>query len=413
MKTALTNCRLIDGSGASPIPNATVVIDGNRITAVGPKASTPAPPDASILDVAGRSVLPGMIDLHLHLTFYYKRADVNVDGQLTYNEPRIALVGAWHMEQLLNAGVTTVRDLGSCRHLVFDLKWALGEGLIRGPRIWAAGRLIVPTGGHCSTKPGMAFEVNGVSEVRRAVREEIKAGADLIKLGYLQDEWDLEELRVAVDQAHRMGKRVACHVNYPPSISNALDAGVDSIEHGCLVTEAELKQMRDQGTFWVVTSRIYHEQFEDYKAQVADPETPEHVLAWVKNQVRRHEWIWDNMPGALLHAAEIGVKIGAGSDMIYSRVGIAALPLELVSMVEIGLSPAQAIKAVTLTAAECLDRQDELGTVEAGKLADLIVVDGDPLSDITALQRILLVIKDGKVEKDVLRSEGEAYTSGR
>ena len=404
MKTVLTNCKLIDGRGGSPVPDATIVIDGNRIVAVGPKASIPISPDANILDVAGRSVLPGMIDLHLHLTYYYKRSDVTVNGKLTYNEPRIALVGAWHMEQLLNAGITTVRDLGSCRHLVFDLKWALGEGFIRGPRIWAAGRLIVPTGGHGTANPGLAFEANGVAAMRHAVREEIKAGADLIKLGYLQDEWDPDELRAAVDQAHRMGRKVACHVNYPPSIRSALNAGVDSIEHGCLVTEEELKQMRDQETFWVVTSRIYREQFKDFKAQVGDSETPEHLLELAKKQVRRHEWIWENMPAALLHAVELGVKIGAGSDMIYPQVGIAALPLELASMVEIGLSPAQAIRAATLTAAECLDCQDDLGTVEPGKLADLIVVDGEPLSDITALQRTLLVVKDGKIEKDILAS---------
>ena len=411
MKIALTNCRLIDNRGGSSVPNATVVIDDNRIAAVGPKDSTPVPPNAKVLDVAGRSVLPGMIDLHLHLTYYYKRSDVTIEGKPTYNEPRIALVGVWHMEQLLDAGITTARDLGSCGHLVFDLKWALGEGLIRGPRIWAAGRLIVPTGGHGSANPGLAFEVDGVDAVRHAVREEIKAGADLIKLGYLEDEWDGDELRAGVNQAHRMGRKVACHVNYPPSIRNALNAGVDSIEHGCLVTEEELKQMCDQGTFWVVTSRIYHEQFEDFKAQVADPKTPKHMLEWAKNQVRRHEWIWDNMPGALLHAAELGVKIGAGSDMIYPQVGIAALPLELASMVEIGLSPAQALKTATLTAAECLGCQDELGTLEVGKLADIIVVDGDPLSDITALQRIMLVIKDGKVEKDALTGQKPGSSS--
>jgi len=237
MKTALTNCRLIDGRGGPPVANATVIIDGNRIAYVGTKDSTPLPPDAHILDLAGRNVLPGMIDLHLHLTFYYKRSDVTVEGKLNYNEPRIALVGAWHMGELLDAGITTVRDLGSCGHLVFDLKWALGEGFIRGPRIWAAGRLIVPTGGHGAANPGLSLEVDGPDAMRRAVREEVKAGADLIKLGYLQDEWDLDELRAAVDQAHRMGKKVACHVNYPPSIYNALDVGVDSIEHGCLWTE--------------------------------------------------------------------------------------------------------------------------------------------------------------------------------
>lgn len=402
MKIALIGCRLIDGRSDVSLPEATVVVDGNRIAAVGPKELVPIPPDAQVFDLAGRSVLPGLIDLHLHLTFYHYRPDVAVGGMLFYNEPRIALLGAWHMGQLLDAGITTVRDLGSVGQIVFDLKWAVNEGMIRGPRLYVAGRLISPTGGHGSHLRGMAIEADGVDAVRRAVREEIKAGADWIKLGYLQDEWDSESFQAAVDQAHRMGRKVACHVNFPPSIRNALAAGVDSIEHGCLVTEEELHQMRDQGTFWVVTSRIYHEQFEDFKARVADPKTPEHLRAAARAQVRRHEWIWENMPRALLRAAELGVKIGAGSDMIYHHVGIAALPLELASMVKIGLSPAQAIRAATSSAAECLGCQDELGTVEAGKLADLIVVDGDPLADITALQRVALVMKNGKVEKNVL-----------
>lgn len=401
-KIALTNCQLIDGCGGAPLPDATIVIDGNRIAAVGSGITIPVPPEAHVLDAAGRSVLPGLIDLHLHLTFYYLRSDVTVEGKPTYNDPRVVLVGAWHMEQLLDAGITTVRDLGSCGQLVFDLKWALGEGLIRGPRIWAAGRLIVPTGGHGSANPGLALEVDGVAAVRRAVREEIKAGADLIKLGYLQDEWDVDEFQAAVDQAHRMGRKVACHVNYPPSITNALNAGVDSIEHGCLVTEAELEQMLGQGTFWVVTALIYQKQFEDFKAQVADPNTPAHIAARARDQVRRHEWIWDNMPRALLRAAEMGVKIGVGSDQLYPQVGIAALPLDMALLVEIGLPPMFVIQGATSVAAECIGCQDDLGTVEVGKLADLIVVDGDPLSDITALQRVRLVIKNGQMTKNAL-----------
>jgi imidazolonepropionase-like amidohydrolase len=318
-------------------------------------------------------------------------------------------MGARHMKQLLDAGITTVRDVASYRNVVFDLKWALAEGLIQGPRLWAAGRLIVPTGGHGThVIAGLAAEADGVAAMRRTVREEIKAGADLIKLGYLEDEWSPEELRAAVDQAHRMGRRVACHVNYPPSIRNALEVGVDSIEHGCLVTDEELEQMRDQGTFWVVTSLIYREQDKDLKEKLANPDTPGHTLDTVREQVRRHEWIWENMPGAVRRAAELGVKIGAGSDMFFQHVGIAALPLELASMVEMGLSPAQALQAATLTAAECIGCQDELGTVEVDKLADLIVVDGDPLSDISAVQRVLLVIKAGEVVKDALNGQGRA-----
>jgi len=402
MKTALTDCRLIDGCGGPAVPNATILLNGNRIEALGRREEVPIPADATVRRLAGRTVLPGLIDLHLHLTYYHDRPDVTVGGFLTYTEPRVALVGAWHMSKLLDAGITTVRDLGCYHRTVFDLKWALGEGLIGGPRIFAAGRLISPTGGHGSHIAGLSLEVDGVPAVRQAVRDEIKAGADLIKLGYLQDEWDEESLRAAVDQAHRLGRKVACHVNFPPSIHNAVKAGVDSVEHGCLVSDEELLQMRDQGTFWVVTSRIYAEQFKDFKARCADPATPEHLRAAAQAQVRRHEWIWDNMPKALLRAAELGVKIGAGSDMIYRHIGIAALPLELASMVEIGLTPAQALRAATASAAECLGKTAELGTLEAGKLADLIAVDGDPLVDITAVQRVALVVKDGRIERDRL-----------
>jgi len=401
-KIALEGCHLIDGRGGQPLSDATVVIDRDRILDAGPRSDVPVPQDAIVFNVAGRSVLPGLIDLHLHLTFYYHRPDVNISGRSTYNDPRIALVGACHMEQLLDAGITSVRDVGSCGHLVFDLKWALGEGLIRGPRIWSAGRLISPTGGHGSRNPGLCLEFDGVVGARSAVREEVKAGADFIKLGYLQDEWTLEELTAAVDQAHRMGRRVACHVNYPPSITNALKVGVDSIEHGCLVTEEELEKMLDQGTFWVVTPLIYQKQFEEFKAQVADPTTPKHILAHAKDQVRRHEWIWDSMPKALLRAAQMGVKIGVGSDQLYTEIGIAALPLDMALLVEIGLSPMQVIQGATLTAAECIGCQEELGTIEPGKLADLIVVDGDPLEDITAIQKVALVIKEGHVEKNTL-----------
>jgi imidazolonepropionase-like amidohydrolase len=402
MRIAVTDCRLIDGRGGPALPDATLIIKDNRIEAVGPAGATPIPADATVRRLGGRAVLPGLIDLHLHLTFFHNRPDVMVNGMLTYNDPRATLVGAWHLNKLLDAGITTVRDVGSYNETVFDLKWALQEGVIRGPRAFVAGRLISPTGGHGSHLAGLALEVDGVAAARQAVRHEIKKGADLIKLGYLQDEWDEESLRAAVDQAHRLGRKVACHVNFPPSIRNALKAGVDSIEHGCLVTDDELRQMRDQGTFWVITSRIYAEQFRDFKARCANPETPEQLRIAAEAQVRRHEWIWDNMPGAVRRAAEMGVKLGAGSDMLYPYIGIEALPLELVSLVEMGLTPAQALRAATASAAECLGKEADLGTLEAGKLADLIAVDGDPLADIAAVQRIALVIKDGRVEVDRL-----------
>jgi imidazolonepropionase-like amidohydrolase len=402
MKTVLRHCHLIDGRAAAPLSDAAVVIDGERISEVGPSHVISAPPDARVFDLNGKTLLPGLIDAHLHLTWYYYRPDVAVGGQPTYNEARITAVGVWHMGQLLDAGVTSVRDVGSCGHIAFDLKWALGEGLISGPRIWAAGRLICPTGGHGSKNPGLSLEFDGVDGARAAVREEIKAGADFIKIAVLKDEWTLGELGAAVDQAHRMDRRVACHVNYPPSITNALKTGVDSIEHGCLVSEEELERMAEQGTFWVVTPLIYRKQHEAFKEMVANPETPAERAAWAADQVRRHDWIWDNMPGAMLRGFKVGVKIVVASDQLYPQVGIAALPQDMALAVEIGLPPMDVIRAATYRAAECIGCEDELGSVEAGKLADLVVVNGDPLADMAALQNVALVIKGGQVARNTL-----------
>jgi imidazolonepropionase-like amidohydrolase len=405
MSTALTNCQLIDGRGGEPLSQAIVIIEGPRIGSVGLADEVPVPRDARVIDLAGRTVMPGLIDAHLHLTWYFLRPDLERAGWLTFNDARIAMVAVNQMQQLLDAGITSVRDVGSVDRMAFDLRWAVGEGLIRGPRIWAAGRMICPTGGHGSEHPGLGLEINGVDAARAAVREEIKGGADFIKIAILKDEWTLDELDAAVDQSHRMDRRVACHVNFPPSIANALNSQVDSVEHGCLVTDDELAQMREQGTFWVVTPLIYHKQFQDNKAKVADPNTPPEVAEQARFQVWRHEWIWENMPKQMLRGAEMGVKIVVGSDQLYPEIGIAALPLDAEMSVDIGLSPMFVLQAVTSRAAECLGWEERLGTVEPGKTADLIALDGDPLNDIKALQRVSLVIKDGSIEKDSLNAK--------
>jgi imidazolonepropionase-like amidohydrolase len=232
-----------------------IIIEEERITKVGTRSSITLPSGATVIDAAGQTVLPGLIDLHMHITFFYNRLQAS-----DYNESRIVLLGAWHAERILDSGITSVRDLASFQNLVFDLKWAVNEKLIRGPRIWAAGQLIVPTGGHGTSLRGLSIEFDGAKEARSCVRREVKAGADLIKIACLQDEWTTDELEAAVDQAHRMDRRVACHVNFPPSITNALNAGVDSIEHGCLISEEELQKMADQGTFLILTPLIYKVQ---------------------------------------------------------------------------------------------------------------------------------------------------------
>jgi imidazolonepropionase-like amidohydrolase len=374
---------LIDGSGAEPLRDALVVVEGNRIAAVGRAGEVVVPDGAGIVDLGPRTLLPGLIDLHAHLTNWLP-APV---GQL---DPAAgcAFEAAGNLRQALARGVTTIRDVGSYGDIGIAAKHAVEHGLVPGPRVFACRNIICMTGGHGSeAAPGIAREADGPDDVRRAVREQIKAGADLIKVttnGPLNvPEFTQAELDALVDEAHNAGRRVACHASLRESARRALRAGVDTIEHGCELDAELVDQMLRQGTVLVPTLLVLERIMQQWNDLKDNP-----VLSRIPQRYAAQRTSF----GLALAA---GVKLGAGVDPTPGTVAFAGVAAEVATMVAWGCPPARAIRAATGGAAEALGTEDRLGRLAPGLAADVIAVDGDPLVDVAALGRVALVIKDG------------------
>ena len=396
---ALTGGTVIDGSG-SPARSATVVIDGDRIRAVGGAA----PSGARVIDVRGRTILPGLIDGHVHLCSYagdQKRTD-RLWGVTTFEEEQV-LHGAANAQKALRAGFTTVRDMAGGRAEV-AIKHAMDEFVLDGARVVSAG-FVGMTGGHGDLFTPPAVErrpsviADGVDACRTAVRRHARDGADLIKIctsgGVLsmgdKSEWRNytdEETRAIVDEAHALAMRVSAHAHTRAGIAQALDAGVDSIEHGSQLDEALAERMAKSGTRLCATLAI-HEQIRLHgKERGVTPESLVKAEALHESRLR-----------AARLAKAAGVRIFCGTDS--SSVlpfGMHAWELELLCR-DAGFTPLEAIAAATRDAAEAVGLADRTGTLEPGKWADLIVVDGDPLKDITVLRdasRIRMVFREGR-----------------
>ena len=402
---------LIDGSGGAPIENAVVVADGERITAAGRASEVAAPsgPGVTVLDARGKTVMPGVIDAHDHVTSHgYGLAE-----RLGLTKPLslIHLETAAILRETLASGTTTVRDAGG---LDLGFKRAIDEGLIPGPRTRISLSFISPTGGigDGSTASGLAVPprpglpsgvANGPEAVRERVREMVRAGADVIKTattggvssarrGPLDAEFSRAELEAMVDEARMLGRKVMCHALGGPGLRLAVEAGVHSIEHGgYLDLDPDLApMMAAKGIFYVPTFMVYvyhaGERGAPYMQERAKAMKPHHIAS-------------------LRLALREGVKIAMGTDAGGYVHG--QNPMELQLMVEAGMTPMQAIVASTRTAAECLEMEAEIGTLELGKIADLLVVDGDPLVDISILQnreRLPLIMKGGEIFKNGLAS---------
>ncbi len=411
MTTAITNATLIDGTGADPVANATVLADGERITAVG--ADVSIPPDAEVIDAGGRTLMPGLIDCHVHLW-----------GRVTHLQERLltpptlnAFYAMRNAQRTLDAGVTTVRDASGSP---LGLKMAIERGLIPGPRMRIAVRMLSQTGGHgdgtmpSGANPGSTPDeapewpntvVNGPDEVRVAVRKLLRAGADFIKLsstgGVLSPadepghtQFTPEEIAVMVYEAKAQGKTCMAHAQGTQGILNAVLAGVESIEHGIYVDDQCIDEMKKRGTYLVPT----------LVAPVWVLRHAERMPGSILPQsVRKTKEVMENHKRNIGIAARAGVKIAMGTDSGVGHHGSNAEELQL--MCEAGLTPMQAIVASTKTASECVHMANDVGTVEAGKYADLLLVDGDPLSDITVLQdkaRLSLIMQGGRKHKDEL-----------
>ena len=405
--TAIRAGAVIDGTGAAPVKNAVIIIRGERIIAVGANVAIPA--GATVIDLSALTVLPGFIDAHVHLA---SRTLGDGDWQhagLTMLPAELALLGAAHAQQTLEAGFTTVRDVGSAHFGDIALRNAINAGWVPGPRIFAAGVLFGITGGHCDETdglvPGLLGHEAGVEEgvadgvdgVRAAVRTMVKYGADVIKIcatgGVLSltdsvgaQQYSEEEMRAIVETAHGLSRRVAAHAHGTEGIKAAVRAGVTSIEHGTILDSEAVALMVQHGT-WLVPTLMAGDQAMHL---VEAGRLPPPIAAKARAIVPR-------VQSSFRLALRAGVKIALGTDAGVYQHGRNAHEFTL--MVRYGMTPMQSIEAGTLSAATLLGRETEVGSLTTGKFADIVAVKGDPLQDITTLEHVDFVMKGGAVFK--------------
>jgi imidazolonepropionase-like amidohydrolase len=383
------------------LPDAAIVIEGDKIVRAGPASAVPSAADTTIINLPTATVLPGLIDAHTHLTFNprfgYEMVGISV--------PREALIGAHNARVTLEAGFTTVRNVGARAYSDVALRDAINAGDVPGPRMLVSGPALSITGGHCdndllpfeyhATNDGVA---DGVESVQHKTREIIKYGADLIKVcatgGVLSkgddpnaSQYTLEEMKAIVADAHRLGRKVAAHAHGAQGVIWASEAGVDSVEHGHLMNDAAIATLKKNGTYLVPTLYLVDWQREN----AATANLPDFAK-------RKMEMVSELGKTNAKKAFEAGVKIGLGTDAAVYPHGLNAH--ELAVYVSLGMSPLQAIQTATVNDADLLGWSDKIGTLEPGKWADIIAVDGDPLQDITVLQHVKFVMKGGEVVKN-------------
>ena len=406
--TLIHNGTLIDGNGRSPLKNAAVLVQGNKITAVGRKDDIILPnDDITMIDARGGTMLPGLIDTHVHIMF----EGMNIPQMMTTPFSLNFYKAQQYMRRTIDAGITSVRDAAGAD---LGVKQAIEQGYIVGPRLQISITALSITGGHGDgwmpsgsnfdlfpPYPGMPSNIcDGVEEVRKKVREVLRAGADIIKVcstgGVLSPtdhpeftQFSLEELEVMVQEAaYRRGVKVMSHAQGTEGVKNAVLAGIHSIEHGIFLDDEVIDLMVERGTFLVPT----------LLAPVAVLEManmPEYGVRKARETIEIHS-------ESIGKAYRAGVKIAMGTDAAVMPHGTNLRELGL--MCSIGMSPMEALVATTKVAAECLGWEDRLGTVEAGKLADIVIAKTDPLADIRSLENndnIALVMQDGKVLKDI------------
>ncbi len=383
------------------LSDQTVVIEDGRVVSVGATAGAKVPVDAIRIDLPNATILPGLIDAHTHLTmdprFGYEELSISV--------ARETLIGAKNARITLQAGFTTVRNVGAAGYSDVALRDAINAGDVPGPRMLVSGPPLGITGGHCDNNL-LPFEyhavgdgvADGIAAVQHKVRENIKYGADLIKVcatgGVLSkgddpqaSQYTLEEMKAIVADAHRLGRKVAAHAHGAQGILWASEAGVDSIEHGSYIDDAGIAEMKKNGTYLVPTLYLGDWFLENAESN----RVPDFYLAKAKAI----------MPIArknIAHAFASGVKVAFGTDAAVYPHGLNAH--EFAVMVKLGLTPLQAIQSATVNAADLLGWGGKVGSLEPGAWADIVAVDGDPLKDVTTLERVKFVMKGGEVIKN-------------
>ncbi|HEY1640995.1 MAG TPA: amidohydrolase family protein [Streptosporangiaceae bacterium] len=393
----IRNVTLIDGTGAAPVPNSALISEGARITWIGPQDRLPEGAAGAAIDGGGGTVMPGLINCHVHLA---NDGSPDLFGQAGRDSVTIAaLRGYKNLQLTLQSGVTSVRDCGAASSIAIDLARAVQDGLVTGPRIRAAGRVITMTGGHGHF---IGREADGPDGVRAATRAEIKAGAHFIKAmatgGVLtpgvvptQTALQQDELEQVARESHNAGRRAACHAIGNGGIKNAIRAGIDSIEHGFYLDDEALQLAIDHGTVLVPTL-IAVNQIVNNGGTGAIPD-------WVVEKAESESGHHRDSFGA---AVKAGMKIAAGTDAGTPFNPHDYMATEMGLMVEYGLDPMAAIVAATRTAAYNLGLDPDIGTLEVGRIADVIVVAGDPAADIGAMENVRFVMKEGQVARNDL-----------
>jgi imidazolonepropionase-like amidohydrolase len=373
------------GEGDDVIRQGFVIVENGKVAAVGKVSDLTSDLDGEVVDTTGKTVLPGLFDTHMHV--------FHEPQMLRLTEGAEAIWGANYVQSALRGGITTMRDLGAQSGAVFGLKKALQEGYTVGPRYLVAGRAICMTGGHGWAN--LSAEADGEDAIRRLARQQIKLGADLIKVmasggagtpGELptQAQFSMEEIRAAVRVAHDAGKPVAAHALATQGIINAIEAGVDTIEHGVFLDDRSIELMLKHNVTLCPTISVYPRIIGRGPAGGEAQFVVDRSKALVEPHLK-----------SLAKAISAGVRIVFGTDAttLYNPVGDFAEETEL--MVRAGMKPVEVIRSATGTAAQICGVDDLVGTLTAGKLADITVVEGDPTQDIAALSATRLVFKDG------------------
>lgn len=387
----IRGARLFDGRGGAPVEDAALVIEGDRIAYAGPAAGAPLT-DGDILDAGGRALVPGLIDCHVHICF---DGSPDFEAAVAATTPELTrALAESNLVRALEAGITTVRDLGGIGTATIDAARAQRSGAIKGARVLTAGQVLTVPGGHCHF---IGREISSMGEMAKAVASLHDAGADLIKLvatgGVLtkgvsaqRSAFPPEQLAAGVAAARACGMRVAAHAIGAEGIEAAVRAGVDSIEHGCFLTPAAIEDMKARSTRLVATlsapERISH----------GGDGVPEHARDKSIEVQAEHR-------KSFAAAVAAGVKIAAGTDAgtPYNFIGMLAFELRL--MHESGMRPERILVAATSEAAALLGL-DDLGTLEAGKIADCVLLDGDPYADTVAYEKVVAVFQAGRLVVD-------------
>jgi imidazolonepropionase-like amidohydrolase len=385
-RTIIAGGTIVTGTSAPPIEDGVVVIEGGRITAVGPSGQFgTVEGEAAKIDARGCTVTPGLIDTHIHV---FHEAQMR-----RLSESAAALWGAHYVQSALHGGLTTIRDLGCQTDAVWGLKRALAEAWASGPRLLASGPAICKTGGHGWAN--LSIEADGTDAVRRTARAQIKAGADVIKLmasggagtlGELptQAQMTVAELRAATEEAHDAGKPVSAHALATQGIRNAIEAGVDSIEHGVFLDEECIGAMLKKDIALCPTISVYPRIVERGPAGGEQDFVVQRALKLIEPHFQ-----------SLRRAVSAGVRIVFGTDAttLYNPLGDIGLEMEL--MARAGMTPVEIIRSATSGAARSCGLGDELGTLEPGRIADVLAVRGDAASDVRAVQDVSLVWRNG------------------